>query len=100
MAVGKLFWADSKVKKARNWFQRAVTVDPDLGDAWAMYYKFEGQHGDAKTQDAVMKRCVDADPHHGELWCRVAKAVSNSKLKADAVLKLVAGSVTDLFAPF
>jgi len=99
-AVARLFWLDRKIKKARNWFQRAVTVDPDLGDVWAYYYKFEGEN--AKTdngvaQEQVVKRCVDADPHHGELWCAVSKAVANSRLKAEAILKLVAENIHDVF---
>lgn len=35
VAVARLLSADRKVKKARNWFERAVTADPDNGDAWA-----------------------------------------------------------------
>ena len=31
--------------KAREWFQRAVKIEPDLGDTWAYFYKFELQHG-------------------------------------------------------
>lgn len=27
--------------KARSWFSRAVLLDPDNGDFWALYYKFE-----------------------------------------------------------
>lgn len=27
--------------KARSWFSRAVLLDPDSGDFWALYYKFE-----------------------------------------------------------
>ena len=33
------------MKKAREWFQRAVKIDPDLGDTWANFYKFELIHG-------------------------------------------------------
>ena len=33
------------MNKSREWFQRAVKIDPDLGDAWAYFYKFELQHG-------------------------------------------------------
>lgn len=30
-----------QVDKARSWFSRAVLLDPDSGDFWALYYKFE-----------------------------------------------------------
>jgi len=31
--------------KAREWFLRTVKIDPDLGDAWAYFYRFELTHG-------------------------------------------------------
>jgi len=73
MAVARLFWMDRKIKKAREWFNRAVTVDPDLGDAWIFFYKFELQYGTPEEQTALLKRCTDAVPHHGELWIRFSK---------------------------
>ena len=45
LAGSKLIWAERKMKKARNWFQRTVKVDPDFGDAWAYFYRFELMHG-------------------------------------------------------
>ena len=45
----RLFWSERKINKAREWFQRAVKIDPDLGDAWAFYYKFELEHGTEVT---------------------------------------------------
>ena len=41
----RLFWSDRKIDKARSWFTRTVKIDPDLGDAWAYFYKFETLHG-------------------------------------------------------
>ncbi len=64
-----------QTKKARNWFDRSVTVNPDNGDSWAFYYKFELEQGEPDTQAAVLKRCVEADPKHGEWWCSVSKKV-------------------------
>jgi pre-mRNA-processing factor 6 len=43
--IARLFWAERKVDKARTWFEKAVKVDPDRGDSWAWFYKFECQHG-------------------------------------------------------
>lgn len=45
LAVSKLFWAEGKKAKAREWFQRCLKLDQDLGDAWAYYYKFETLYG-------------------------------------------------------
>ncbi|KAG6852232.1 hypothetical protein C0991_001811, partial [Blastosporella zonata] len=43
--VARLFWQERKIEKARQWFDRAVTTEPDLGDSWAWWLKFERQHG-------------------------------------------------------
>ena len=43
--VARLFWAERKIEKARQWFGRAVGADPSLGDAWGWWLKFERQHG-------------------------------------------------------
>jgi pre-mRNA-processing factor 6 len=41
VSVAKIFWKEKKYNKARKWFERAVTLDPDLGDSWIYYYAFE-----------------------------------------------------------
>lgn len=38
-AVARLFCHERKVDKARNWFNRAVTLAPDVGDFWAQFYR-------------------------------------------------------------
>jgi len=43
--VCRLFWSERKITKAREWFLRTVKIEPDLGDAWGFFYKFEIQHG-------------------------------------------------------
>jgi pre-mRNA-processing factor 6 len=45
LAGSKLIWSERKIKKAREWFMRTIKVEPDLGDAWAYFYKFELIHG-------------------------------------------------------
>lgn len=45
--VARLFWAERKIEKARQWFERAVKINPDLGDVWAWWLRFERQHGTA-----------------------------------------------------
>ncbi|CAM8891011.1 unnamed protein product [Rhodiola kirilowii] len=88
-AVAKFFWHDRIVEKARNWLNRAVTLAPDIGDFWGLYYKFELQHGNEDTQKDVINRCVAAEPKHGEIWQSVSKAVENSHLPVEAILKKV-----------
>lgn len=90
VAVAKLFWQEGKDTKAREWFKRAVALDPDLGDIWANYYKFEVQHGSEAEQESVIKQCVAADPHHGEYWTSVSKDIKNWRKSTAEILKLVA----------
>lgn len=55
-AVARRFWADRKYSKARKWFDRAATLDPNMGDAWAAYYAFELQQGGEAEQTGVLGR--------------------------------------------
>ncbi|XP_058213696.1 protein STABILIZED1-like [Rhododendron vialii] len=88
-AIAKLFWHDRKVDKARSWLNRAVTLGPDIGDFWALFYKFEIQYGTKETRADMLKRCIAADPKHGEKWQALSKAVENSHQPTEAVLKKV-----------
>ncbi|KAJ4784238.1 Pre-mRNA-processing factor 6 [Rhynchospora pubera] len=88
-AIAKLFWADRKVDKARNFYNRAVILGPDIGDHWALFYMFELQHGTEETQRIVLQNCVSQEPKHGERWQAISKAVENSHLPVEAILKKV-----------
>lgn len=90
-AVARLFERDRKIEKARKWFNRAVTLDPDLGDAWAHYYAFEVQASGASAPESmrVLEQCVAADPRHGELWCSVSKQTANRRLDTATLLKKI-----------
>ncbi|XP_053382294.1 pre-mRNA-processing factor 6-like [Mercenaria mercenaria] len=90
LAASKMFWSERKIAKAREWFNRTVKIDPDLGDAWANFFKFEIMHGDEDSQKQVHKRCTAAEPRHGEQWCHVSKDIRNWRLKTDELLPLVA----------
>ncbi|XP_068081412.1 pre-mRNA-processing factor 6 [Anabrus simplex] len=90
LAVSKLFWSERKIQKCREWFNRTVKIEPDLGDAWAYFYKFELLNGTEEQQEDVKKRCVNAEPHHGEHWCKVSKDIRNWRLNIDHILIKVA----------
>lgn len=89
LAVSKLFWSEQKITKCREWFNRTVKIDPDLGDAWAYFYKFEILHGTESQQADVLERCNAAEPKHGEEWCRVSKDIKNWCFKTTDILKAV-----------
>ena len=111
------------MNKARDWFQRAIKIDPDLGDTWAHFYKFELQHGtevriymepafsvdhiasspppsppppspsSQAQQEQVLKNCVLAEPRHGEMWCAVSKDIKNWQKHTAQVLPLVTATI-------
>jgi len=94
LAVSRLFWRDRKEEKARSWCNRAVTLEPDLGDAWGNYYAFELQHGVPEQQQEVLRRCLAADPHHGDEWTAMSKdTTKNLAGKTEAILKAVAAKM-------
>jgi len=41
LAVGKYFWAENKVIKARKFIQRAIELDKDFADAWIYMHAVE-----------------------------------------------------------
>ncbi|RMX50454.1 hypothetical protein pdam_00018315 [Pocillopora damicornis] len=79
LAVARLFWSERKINKAREWFNR-----------------FELQHGTEAQQESVMQRCVLAEPHHGENWCAVSKAIPNWRLRTKDILVIVAKSLKSI----
>lgn len=64
-----------------------MKIDPDLGDAWTYFYKFELLHGSEIQQKEVLERCIAAEPKHGEVWCTVSKNIKNWCFKTPDVLK-------------
>jgi len=97
LAVANLFAADKK-PKARKWYNRAVSLNPDLGDAWAAYFAFELEHGDENAQSEVRRRAIEADPTHGELWTSISKDPEINSGDTPSILSLAASKFTALLA--
>lgn len=84
---------DRKSDKARKWIDRAVTLDPDLGDSWARFFAFELGAGTEEQQTIVKERCVAAEPKHGELWTSVSKNIRNRGTPFADILDIAADKV-------
>ncbi|GAA5935611.1 hypothetical protein JCM3775_003366 [Rhodotorula graminis] len=95
VTVARLFWAERKIEKARDWFARAVAADKDFGDAWAWWWKFEKQHGTDEHREALLQKCVAADPHHGQVWPTIAKDPANVGKDLVAILELASQAVEE-----
>ena len=88
--VARVLWADRVIERAREWFGRATATDPDLGDIWGWWLKFERQHGTEEQREAVRIKCVAAEPHHMPVWQGVAKDINNARKSTREILETVA----------
>lgn len=91
--VARLFWQERKIEKARQWFGRAVATDPDLGDSWGWWLKFERQHGTEEHREQVRIKCIAAEPHHSPTWQSIAKDVKSSGKSVKEILEMVADAL-------
>ena len=91
--VARIFWADRKLEKAQNWFEKALVLDSDQGDSWAWYYRFLCQHGTEEKRADVVTKCVLNEPRHGEVWQAIAKDPKNARKGTEEILKLVAAEL-------
>ena len=88
--IARLFWLERKLDKARNWLNKAIKLNSDIGDIWAWLLKFELQHGDETKVQEIRRLCAAADPHHGEVWSRIKKDLANIGKSAEDLVTLVA----------
>ena len=103
-AVARLLWAERKVAKAREWFERGVRVGGDYGDVWVWWYRMEteaegegreGKAGGGRAEE-VMRRCVERDPSHGELWTSVSKDDRFVSAKTADILRLASRNIQEI----
>ena len=97
LAVAKLFWKEKKYEKTEKWLERCVLVNGDYGDAWIYYYKFKKDRGQEKEAEDILRRCKEADPHHGRLWISVSKKVENWRLSPEEILLKAVGQIGNEF---
>ncbi|KAJ7904218.1 PRP1 splicing factor, N-terminal-domain-containing protein [Mycena olivaceomarginata] len=83
--VARLFWAERKIEKARQWFGRAVATDPDLGDSWGLVVE--------EHREDVRKKCVAAEPHHSPMWQSGRKRYPKHWKSIAQILELVADAL-------
>ncbi|KAF2711366.1 pre-mRNA-splicing factor prp1 [Pleomassaria siparia CBS 279.74] len=86
--VGRIFWSERRLDKASTWFVKAISLDPDYGDAWIYYWKFLEQHGTDAKREEILSRIIMAEPKHGEIWQSVAKDPKNARKGVEEILKI------------
>lgn len=82
-----------KTSENRDLIRKAVEIDPDFGDAWAYWYKFERVKGTKEQQAEVLRQCVAASPRHGKYWRSVSKNIKNWRSSCGEILKNVAVTI-------
>lgn len=93
VTVARIFWGERKLDKAASWFEKALVLDPDLGDTWAWYYKFLIQHGTDEKREEVINKCVLSEPKHGEVWQSVTKDPRNAGKSVEEIMKITVGKL-------
>lgn len=94
--IAQQFWLESKLDHARKWFTRSVQANPNNGDAWSMWYKFEQQHGSQTDLEKLQTALEQASPRHGLVWQTVSKHPSNIGLPKTNIMQLVADKLVPL----
>ncbi|PSN61374.1 hypothetical protein BS50DRAFT_534023 [Corynespora cassiicola Philippines] len=88
VVIARIFWAERKLDKAASYFTKALTMDPEFGDAWVWYYKFLMQHGTEEKKAEVLARMAMAEPKYGEIWQSVVKDPRNFRKDREELLKI------------
>ena len=89
VTVARVFWGERKIDKAASWFERAIVLDPDLGDTWAWYWRFLGEYGTPEKKDEVLEKVRAQEPRHGEIWQGVRKDPANVGVGVEGILTKV-----------
>lgn len=93
VTAARILWAERKLDRADTWFEKALLMDPDVGDTWAWYWRFLQQHGTEEKRQKLVDKCVLNDPRHGEHWQAVAKDPKNAGKGTEEILKMVAAGL-------
>ncbi|CAA9988126.1 pre-mRNA-processing factor 6, putative [Plasmodium knowlesi strain H] len=81
LTVAKLFWQHFKTQKARKWFYRVISLNPNFGDGWATFLAFEIDQQNEVNQKDIINKCIKAEPNRGYMWNKITKRVENWRLK-------------------
>lgn len=94
VTVARMLWMEGKKDKARSWLSKSCKADPDNGEHWAWWYKFELQDGTQENAHNVLESAKQAEPHHGEIWQSVIKDDSNLGKPFDLLIKQAASKLS------
>ena len=84
--IAKYFIQIRKLKRAKEWFERAIIANNQYGDAWCYYYWYSLNYLKENQQSDIKERCISAGPKYGELWIKVSKKIGNEGLSKEQIL--------------
>lgn len=73
--IGYILWQEGKISRCKNFFDKSLELNPDIGDTWILLYLFLSRHGDPEELDKLVQNMEEADPRHGEVWPQVNKQI-------------------------
>jgi pre-mRNA-processing factor 6 len=76
-AVGRLFWKDNKIEKARKWLEDAIQLDRTNGDVWSYYYKLMVENYEDKKEEVKREFLEIGRITHGRKWFRIKENNEN-----------------------
>ncbi|TIB73106.1 hypothetical protein E3Q23_03114 [Wallemia mellicola] len=94
VTVARTLWMEGKKDKARSWLSKSCKADPDNGDHWAWWYKFELQDGTKENAQAVLDNAKQSEPHHGQIWQSVIKDDQNLSKPFEQLLRITASKLS------
>lgn len=92
-SVGKLFWKENKLEKAKRWFEEALKLSPNNGDVWVLYIHLLDTHFPNEKQEAVQRMLQQEDHFEGRKWKRAEDSRGGWMLQPSQILQLLSKSV-------
>lgn len=93
LTAAKLSWIERNIPKCREFLNKTVETNPQFGDAWGYFIKFELRYGTHQQKKEALSRYISSDmPKQGREWCKVSENYANLRLTAVDLLGKVVKS--------
>ncbi|KAI3402977.2 prp1 [Candida oxycetoniae] len=92
MYIGVFFWQDGKFLKAKSWFERSLTANPNNGDAWGWMYNYLKQFSGEEERNAFLEKYRlenECDKREGRVYNIVKKNPKNYNKSQLEILEMV-----------
>ena len=100
LAIARIFYRDSKIDKARKWFERTTLLDPTFGDAWVYWFAMERRQDSNVLQQTrlseLQSKFEAAQPDGGilTLWGKAAKSAEHNNKSPFELLQYLSSELS------